>query len=224
MSISTAQRARVLIVDDQTLFRSGLAQLLSSDPRLELVGEAEDGLDALDLVREKHPDVVLMDIRMPRMDGLDATRQIAREHPDVKVLILTTFDADSYVIHALEAGAAGYVLKDARPEAIATSILAVRAGERVMAGPVADRVLKMLTGATTEKEFYDGLTSREIEILKMMAAGMPNKQVAYRLGISEKTVRNHVSNMYEKLHVYDRAQAILYAVRKGLVSADGKFD
>ncbi len=133
------------------------------------------------------------------------------------MLILTTFEADSYVIQSLKAGASGYVLKDAQPEAIVSSIFAVMSGERVMASAVANRVLDMLTGAATPKEFYDGLTAREIEILKLIASGMANKQIAYRLKISEKTVRNHVSNMYEKLEIYDRAQAVLYAVRKGLI-------
>jgi len=121
------------------------------------------------------------------------------------------------VIQALKAGARGYVLKDSLASAIVSSIVAVMAGERVMASAVANRVLEMLTGTTTPKEFYDGLTVREIEILKLVANCMANKQIAFRLKISEKTVRNHVSNMYEKLGIYDRSQAVLYAVRKGLV-------
>jgi DNA-binding NarL/FixJ family response regulator len=137
----------------------------------------------------------------------------------MKILILTTFDADNHVLQALEAGVSGYVLKDSVAEAIVTSIQAVMSGERVMAGAVANRVLDMLTGAATPKEFYDGLTTREVEILKLLATGMANKQIAYRLKISEKTVRNHVSNMYQKLNIYDRSQAVLYAVRKGLVEA-----
>jgi len=209
--------ARVLITDDQTLFRSGLARLLDIDARVSVVGEAVDGLEAIKLSQSLKPDVVLMDIKMPNLDGIEATRRIVAENPKVKVLMLTTFEADNHVIQALKAGASGYVLKDSQPGAIVSSILAVVAGERVMAGAVANRVLEMLTGATTPKEFYDGLTAREVEILKMLATGMANKQIAYRLKISEKTVRNHVSNMYEKLDIYDRAQAVLYAVRKGLV-------
>ena len=158
-----------------------------------------------------------MDLRMPNLDGIEATRKIVAEHPEVKVLILTTFEADNHVIQALKVGASGYILKDSQADAIVSSILAVAAGERVMSGAVASRVLEMLTGTTTPKEFYDGLTAREIEILKMLASGMANKQIAYKLKISEKTVRNHVSNMYEKLQIYDRSQAVLYAVRKGLV-------
>jgi len=181
------------------------------------VGEAVDGLEAVKLAASLKPDVVLMDIKMPNLDGIEATRRIVSESPKSKVLMLTTFDADNHVIQALKAGASGYVLKDSEASAIVSSILAVVAGERVMASAVANRVLEMLTGATSPKEFYDGLTAREVEILKMLATGMANKQIAYKLGISEKTVRNHVSNMYEKLNIYDRAQAVLYAVRKGLV-------
>jgi DNA-binding NarL/FixJ family response regulator len=208
---------RVLIADDQTLFRSGLSRLLDSDDRVTVVGEAVDGLDAVKLAHSLKPDVVLMDIKMPNLDGIEAARRIIAENPKVKVMMLTTFEADNHVIQALKAGASGYVLKDSQASAIVSSILAVVAGERVMASAVANRVLEMLTGATTPKEFYDGLTVREVEILRMLATGMANKQIAYKLKISEKTVRNHVSNMYEKLHIYDRAQAVLYAVRKGLV-------
>ena len=214
---TTVTTVRIVVADDQTLFRTGLARLLDEDPRVKVVGQAADGLQAVKLVTSLHPDVVLMDVKMPNLDGIEATKRIVAEAPETKVLILTTFEADSYVIQALKAGASGYVLKDSQPEAILSSVLAVTSGERVMASAVANRVLDMLTGATTPKEFYDGLTAREIEILKMLATGMANKQIAYRLKISEKTVRNHVSNMYEKLEIYDRAQAVLYAVRKGLV-------
>jgi len=213
----TTKVARVLIADDQTLFRSGLARLLDSDERVTVVGEAVDGLEAVQLAKTLKPDVVLMDIKMPNVDGIEAARRIVTENPRVRVLMLSTFDADNNVIQALKAGASGYVLKDSQPKAIVSSIMAVVAGERVMASAVANRVLEMLTGVTTPKEFYDGLTAREVEILKMLATGMANKQIAYKLKISEKTVRNHVSNMYEKLDIYDRAQAVLYAVRKGLV-------
>jgi two-component system NarL family response regulator len=206
-----------LIADDQTLFRSGLARLLETDPRVDVVGEAVDGADAVQRAATLKPDVILMDLKMPNLDGIEATRRIVSEHPEIKILVLTTFDADSYIMQALRAGASGYVLKDAQPAAIVSSILAVQSGERVMASGVANRVLDMLTGTTTPKEFYDGLTAREIEILKLLATGQANKQIAFKLHISEKTVRNHVSHMYEKLQIYDRSQAVLYAVRKGLV-------
>jgi len=208
---------RVLIADDQTLFRTGLAKLLGEDPRITICGQAADGGEAVAKSAALKPDVVLMDLKMPHMDGVEATATIMAAQPSTRVLILTTFDTDSFVLQSLKAGASGYVLKDAEPAAIASSIMAVMSGERVMAGPVANRVLDLLTGASTPKEFYDGLTGREIEILKLIATGKPNKQIAYTLKISEKTVRNHISHIYEKLEIYDRAQAVLYAVRKALV-------
>ena len=214
---SNSASVRVLIADDQTLFRVGLARLLEEDERVKIVGQAGDGVEAVKQAGSLKPDVVLMDLKMPNLDGIEATRQIVAAHPGVKVLLLTTFEADNHVIQALKAGASGYILKDSRPDSIVSSLLAVMAGERVMASAVANRVLEMLTGTTTPKEFYDGLTGREVEILKLLASGMANKQIAYKLKISEKTVRNHVSNMYEKLNIYDRSQAVLYAVRKGLV-------
>jgi DNA-binding NarL/FixJ family response regulator len=214
---TAVQAVRVVIVDDQKLFRAGLARLLSEYDHISVVGQAADAQQALDLVRRLKPDIVLMDLRMPGMDGVEATRKIAADYPDVRVLVLTTFDVDSYVIQALRAGASGYVLKDSDIEGIARSIMTVMSGERVMATKVANRVLDMLSGNSTNKEFYDGLTAREIEILKLIAAGMANKQIAYRLKISEKTVRNHVTAIFEKLKITDRAQAVLYAVRKGLI-------
>ena len=218
--MSAATRpARVLIADDQTLFRTGLVRMLSDDPRVEVVGEAVDGEDAIKQAATLRPDVILMDLKMPKCDGTQATQRIMQEDPTAKILVLTTFDTDGYVLHALKAGASGYLLKDSRVDAIVSSILAVVAGERVMASSVANLVLDMLAGATSNKDFYDGLTPRELEILKLLATGMANKLIAFRLKISEKTVRNHVSNMYEKLQIEDRAQAALYAVRKGLVEA-----
>ena len=196
---------------------AGLARLLNEDPRVEVIGQAMDGADAAKQAGKLKPDVVLMDLKMPNLDGIEATRQIIEADPGVKVLILTTFETDNHVIQALKVGASGYVLKDSSADAIISSIVAVMSGERVMASAVANRVLEMLTGQATPKQFYDGLTAREVEILKLLATGMANKQIAYRLKISEKTVRNHVSNTYEKLNIYDRSQAVLYAVRKGLV-------
>jgi DNA-binding NarL/FixJ family response regulator len=215
--VITVRPVRVLVADDQTLFRVGLAGLLSKDDRVEVVGQAGDGMEALHLCEELEPDVVLMDIRMPNLDGIKATELIHAARPATRVLILTSLDADSHVMAALKVGASGYVLKDSSPDALVASILTVMSGERVMGGVVAERVLAMLTGETTTQEFYDGLTRREVEILKLIAAGAGNKQITQKLSISEKTVRNHISNMYEKLGLSDRTQMVLYAARKGLI-------
>ncbi len=208
---------RVLVVDDQTLFRSGLVRLLNTQEGLTVIGEATNGSEAVRMVTSLRPDVVLMDIRMPDMDGIEATRQITTASPGTRVLILTTFHTDAYVLDALKAGASGYVLKDSAVEAVASSIQAVMSSERVISGPIAQRMVGMLTGDSPNRDYYDGLTPRELEVLKMIASGMPNKRIAFRLKISEKTVRNHISHIYEKLQIYDRSQAVLYAVRKGLV-------
>jgi DNA-binding NarL/FixJ family response regulator len=210
---------RVLIVDPQTLFRAALVRLLDDDERVKVVGEARDGLEAIEKVSSLKPDIVLMDIRMPNLDGIEATRQIVATHPDLKVLILTSFEADSYVIQALKAGASGYMLKDSQADAVVSSILAVAAGKQVMSGRVVSRVLEMVTRTIKPTEFHDGLTRREIEILKMLASGMGDRQIAYKLRLRHKTIRNHVSNLYRKLQISDRSQAVLYAMRKGLIDA-----
>lgn len=208
---------RVMVADDQTLFRTGLARLLNSDPRVKVVAEAKDGFEAARMAGEVPVDVVLMDIKMPNLDGIKATEQIVNSCPDTRVLILTSFDADSHVVDALRAGAGGYVLKDAEPETIIRSILAVHSGERVISPTAVEHVMSLLNGDPSPRPHLDGLTRREVEILKLIASGSPNKQIAFRLRISEKTVRNHISNIYQKLDMYDRSQAVLYAVRKGLV-------
>jgi len=207
----------LLIADDQALFRSGLARLFADDVRVEVLGEAADGAEVVRLAARLKPDVVLMDLRMPNLDGVEATRQILTANPAVKVIVLTTFDTDNQVLLALQAGASGFALKDTSPEAIIHAIEAVMAGQRVMASQVAQRVLDMISGVKSPKDFYDGLTAREVEILRLVAGGQANKQVAYQLRISEKTVRNHISHIYEKLGIYDRTQAVLNAVRKGLI-------
>jgi DNA-binding NarL/FixJ family response regulator len=215
--IATEARARILVVDDQRLFSAGLVRLLAEDERLDIVGQAADGLEAIQMVEQTKPDLVLMDLKMPRLDGVETTRRLLAANPDLKILVLTAFEADTYVVQALRAGASGYLLKDAAASAVVSAIIASLAGEKVMASAVATRVLAMLSGTSDPKDFYDGLTMREVEILRLLAGGMNNKQIAYHLKISDKTVRNHISNMYEKLHIYDRAQAALYAVRKGLI-------
>lgn len=207
----------VLVVDDQPLFRSGLVQLLTGDPRVEVAGAAADGLDAIALCEQLAPDVVLMDLKMPRMDGLEATRRILAASPCTRVLILTAFESDADLLSALSAGASGYVLKDAEPEAVVSSILAVRQGEKVMSASVVQRVLELARPIEPAQARDDGLSVRELEILRLIAGGSRNAQIASRLQISDKTVRNHVSRLYGKLAISDRTQAVLYAARNGLV-------
>ena len=207
--------ASVLIADDQTLFRSGLAALLDKDPRVTVVGLAANGEEAVRMVDELKPDLVLMDLKMPVMEGVEATRLIRGQHPEIAVIILSSFGGDSHLLQALEAGASGYVLKDTNVATIVNSMLAITGGATVISGAIADRLLGMLS--TKPKESFDGLTPREVEILKLVAVGLANKQIAYRLKVSEKTVRNHISNVYEKLGIQGRSHAVIYAARKGLI-------
>ena len=213
------RQVRVMIADDNALFRMGLSRLLKDDNRLEVVADASDGQDAVEKAAALSPDVILMDGRMPNMDGIEAMQRITSEQPNVKVLFLSSFENDADVLQAMRRGAGGYVLKDALPETIITSIIAVDSGGRVLSDAVARRVVEIASGVRTEDQATDGMTAREIEVLKLMSSGLANKQIAYRLRISEKTVRNHISHIYEKIGVVDRAQAALYAVRKGLIQA-----
>jgi DNA-binding NarL/FixJ family response regulator len=207
--------ASVIIADDQTLFRSGLAALLDRDSRVKVVGQAANGEEAVRMVGELKPQVVLMDLKMPVMEGVEATRLIRGQHPDVAVIILSSFSGDGHLIPAFEAGASGYVLKDTNVSTIVNSMLAIVGGSKVMSAPIADRLVAMLSNQPKESD--DGLTRREVEILKLVAIGLANKQIAYRLQLSEKTIRNHISNIYEKLGIQGRSHAVIYAAKKGLI-------
>lgn len=208
---------RLLVADDQTLFRKALVEMLERSPRLTVVDQVGDGRSAVQKALELQPDVVVMDIRMPVLDGVEATRLILAERPATRILILTAFETDRHVLQALQAGASAYILKDSEPDALISGILAVHAGQRIVTGAAANRVVDMLTNSGPTRAYYDNLTPREIEILTLLASGLANKQIAHRVKISDKTVRNHISNIYEKVKVVDRSQAVLYAVRKGLV-------
>jgi DNA-binding NarL/FixJ family response regulator len=208
--------ARVLIADSDRVFRTGLASLLDG-PGISVVGTAVDGEDAVEQASTLKPDVVLMDLKMPKIDGVEATRRIHDAQPGTSVLILTEFKGKRYVLPALRAGAKGYIYKDTDPESIAHSIWAVRSGKHVLADAVATRVLEMVDHNGGSKRNYDGLTPRQVDILKLLASGLPNKQIAYQLKLNEKTIRNQVSKMYHRLGLADRSSAILYALREGLV-------
>jgi DNA-binding NarL/FixJ family response regulator len=214
-TLTRRRTATVAVVDHQALFRSGLVELLGRVPTIEVVGSAATAEDAVSLCQRTSPDVVLIDLELPGTTALDALCTIAATCPSTRVVVLTALVSDDSVLAALGAGASGYLLKDADFEAILAGISAVREGEQVLSAAVARR----LTGLATPKVGPDGdqLTRRELEILRLIAQGEPNRGIAERLSISDKTVRNHVSHLYEKLAISTRSEAVLCAVRQGLV-------
>lgn len=214
---------RVLVVDDQTVVRDGLVLLLGLLPDIEVVGSAGDGDEALRLVAEHAPEVVLMDLRMPRVDGVEATRRIKAEHPAVQIVVLTTYSDDESVFAALQAGARGYLTKDAGAEEIKAAIEGVAGGEAAL-DPAVQRHLVVAVagegGAGEEPdELPDGLTPREAEVLGLIAAGLSNAEIAERLVVSAATVKSHVNHLFAKVGARDRAQAVAYAYRNGLADA-----
>jgi NarL family two-component system response regulator LiaR len=207
---------RVLVVDDQAIVRKGICALLATEPGIQVVGEAETGREAIAASQQVRPDVVLMDLVMPGVDGLEATRRITASHPDVRILVLTSFDGDDKLFPALRAGAQGYLLKDSGPEDLVQAIHDVHAGRSSLHPSVARKVLRELTGPSSRRPENGSLTDREVEVLRLVAQGHSNQDIAHQLTISEATVRTHVSNILAKLDLSSRTQAALYALREGL--------
>ncbi|OFX13845.1 MAG: DNA-binding response regulator [Armatimonadetes bacterium RBG_19FT_COMBO_69_19] len=205
---------RVLIVDDHQLFRRGVSSLLAGREDIEVVGEANNGAEAVERARELMPDVVLMDIKMPELDGLAATKQLKAEMPYVRIMMLTVSETDEDLFEAIKAGASGYLLKNVDPDHLVASVLQVQRGEVPIAPTMAAKILRELT--TPSEAPIQSLTSRERQVLELLASGMANKEIAFTLKISENTVKNHLRNILEKLHLQNRVQAALYAVRMGL--------
>jgi DNA-binding NarL/FixJ family response regulator len=212
---------RVAIVDDQPLFTDGLGRIVGAQEGMEVVGVAHDGESGVKMCAELLPDVILMDINMPVMDGVTATGKIRDLLPDAKILILTVHADDVHVFQGIKAGATGYLLKDCTPEDLSRAIKTVYTGDTIMAPEIARKMLLAFEEADPEQPEAPSLTRRELDIVTAFARGRGNKQIARDLSISEKTVRNHVSNIYKKLHVYDRTQAVLYAIREGLIETEG---
>jgi DNA-binding NarL/FixJ family response regulator len=216
----TDDRVRVLLVDDDDLMRAGLRSVLSSDDTIEVVGDAGDGGEALDRVRETQPHVVLMDIRMPGVDGISATREVLAGAPDVKVVVLTTFEDDDYIFDALSAGASGFLLKRTKPEELISAIHAVADGDSLLSPSVTRRVIDRmatqpvagLSGARLEK-----LTPREREVLELIGRGLSNREIAESFVIEESTVKTHVKRILTKLGLRDRVQAVILAYETGLI-------
>jgi DNA-binding NarL/FixJ family response regulator len=213
----TGGRVRVLIADDHAVVRSGLEQLLAGFKEVELIGAASDGEEAVRLAAEHHPDVLLMDLSMPVVDGIQATLRITAAQPDTRIVAFTSFSDRDRILEALDAGAIGYLLKDADPDELHRGILAASRGESPLAPKAARAVVASRTDATAPTE----LTDREREVLVQLASGMANKQIARRLGISEKTVKTHLTNVFQRIGVRDRTQAALWAERHGLLRSEG---
>jgi DNA-binding NarL/FixJ family response regulator len=221
----TEAKIRVLAADDQRVVREGLAMLLGLLPDIEVVGTAANGEEALALADELQPDVILMDLRMPRMDGVEATRRLRASHPDIKVVVLTTYADDRSVIDALRAGALGYLTKDAGADEIRQALQRVASGQASLDPAVQMHLIEAIatTNATSDTpaspvtELPDGLTPREAEVLGLIGAGLSNTEIAAQLFVSEATVKSHVNHLLPKIGARDRAQAVGYAYRHGLV-------
>lgn len=214
---------RVLICDDQALVRGGLRMMLDAQPDIEVVGEAADGRQGIDAAAQLRPDVVLMDIRMPRVDGIEATRQVlANASGDLRVLVLTTFDEDEYVYAALRAGASGFLLKSAPPAELVRAVHVVHGGQALLAPEVTRRLIEdYLHRPRQSVTGFPELTDRETEILRRIAVGLSNAQIADQLFISEATVKSHINRIFAKLHLRDRVHAVILAYERGLVSLGG---
>jgi DNA-binding NarL/FixJ family response regulator len=217
----TPPRVKVLIVDDDALMRAGLRGVLSSDPAIELVGEADDGRQAAYRTRLLKPDIVLMDVRMPDLDGISATRELLAAFPEVKVVILTTFEQDDYIFGALSAGASGFLLKRTRPEELIAAIHTIAAGDSLLSPSVTSRVIGQMAGLpppdAARDPRLDELTRREREVLEQVARGLSNAEIAAELVIEESTVKTHVKRVLAKLGARDRVQAVIFAYESGLI-------
>jgi len=218
----TEERIKILISDDQAIVRKGIRALLATEPHIEVVGEAENGEEAVSRVEELQPDVILMDLVMPEVDGIEAIRRITSRWPEARILVLTSFATDDKVFPAIKAGALGYLIKDSSPEELVQAIEHVCRGEPSLHPTIARKVLQELSHPQQPKEprTPEPLTERELEVLQLVAHGLSNQEIADRLTISEATVRTHVSNILGKLHLASRIQAALYALHEGLASLD----
>lgn len=215
--MSNIEAIKLLIVDDHTVVRDGLTAVLGRQGDFTVVGEATNGLEAVERARELKPDVILMDLRMPELDGVEAMRRIRAEDPNARFIILTTYDSDEYIFEAIEAGAKGYLLKDASREELFEAVRAVHRGESLIQPGVAARVLDRFAELSRQASNIEVLSEREVEVLRLMARGAANKEIAASLSISESTVKTHVANIFQKLEVNDRTEAVTQALQRGII-------
>lgn len=211
---------RVLIADDHAVVRRGLRALIASEPGMEVAGEAVNGIEAILKTRSLQPDVILLDLVMPRKNGIEAISEIKQENPQARILVLTSFAGDDKVFPAIKAGALGYLLKDCSPHELIQAIWETYRGESSLHPTIARKLIKELNRPSDLPPAEEPLTEREVEVLKLVGRGLPNQEIADLLSISERTVRAHVSNILNKLHLANRTQAALYAIREGLANLD----
>jgi len=208
---------KILIADDHPVVREGLFAMLSREHEFEVVGEAKDGVEAVDKAKKLSPDIVLMDLRMPELDGVEAMEQIKSAKPDTKFIILTTYSDDEYIFRGIEAGARAYLLKDAPREELFEAIRVVHRGESLIQPAVASKVLDRLAELSRRAPSGEGLSERELEVLRLVAKGAANKEIAVQLSITQSTVKTHITSIFQKLDVNDRTEAVTQALRKGII-------
>jgi two-component system, NarL family, response regulator LiaR len=215
-------RIKILLAEDHKIVREGTRQLLEQSPDMEVIGEASDGMEAIQLAANLHPNVIVMDVRLPRLNGIEATQTITLRFPEIRVLILSAYDDDSYVFPLLEAGASGYLLKTASGVELAEAIRQVHAGQKALAPRITAKLVNRLGGRGSYRAagMPEGLTDREMEVLRATAHGQPNKEIASALAISPQTVQVHLRNIFAKLGVDSRSQAVAYAIRRGWITLE----
>jgi DNA-binding NarL/FixJ family response regulator len=223
--VNEGETIRVVIVDDHALFRRGLDLVLSEEPDIKVVGEAADGIEAVHRAEEMAPDVVVMDVRMPRSTGIEAARRIRERLPDTKVIMLTVSDSEEDLYAAVKAGASGYLLKEISIEELADAVRAVARGHSLISPSMASKLLSEFNALVQQAEerqrsLLPSLTDREVDVLKLVAKGLSNREISEELYISENTVKNHVRNILEKLHLHSRMEAVVYAMREKLLDVD----
>ncbi len=216
----SSKSIRVLLADDHAVVRKGMREFLEEDPHIQVIAEANDGEEAVALVGRHHPDIALLDIQMPRLNGLDAARRIRKEFPDVRVLMLTAYEDEPYILAAMRLGVNGYLLKTATSDELVGAVRAVAVGETALSPAVARKLVQRASGAGVSEELQEPLSERELQVLHFAAKGMGNRQIAAELGISDRTVQGHLANVYQKMNVSTRTEAVLFALRAKWITLD----